>query len=223
MGEEFFSLMVRIGFLEPHEKVLDVGCGVGRLAVPLTRYLDSEGRYEGVDIVPEYIDWCQRNITAKNPNFRFRVADIYNSAYNPNGKYRAADYRFPFDDASFDFVFLASVFTHMLPADMENYFREISRTMKPGGRCLITFFLLNPESVALMEAGSSELAFAHDYGRYRAVDADTKEADVCYDEAYVLELYKRHRLQIIEPVHYGSWSGRPDFLSFQDIVVARKL
>ena len=38
----------------------------------------------------------------------------------------------------------------MLSADMENYLKQIARVLKPGGRCLITYFLLNPESAKLM-------------------------------------------------------------------------
>ena len=41
--------------LQPGHRVLDVGCGVGRLAVALTSYLNTDGRYEGFDIVPEQI------------------------------------------------------------------------------------------------------------------------------------------------------------------------
>lgn len=37
--------------LAPHHHVLDVGCGIGRIAIPLTQYLSPEGRYEGFDPV----------------------------------------------------------------------------------------------------------------------------------------------------------------------------
>lgn len=222
MGNEFFSLMLQLGSLMTHERVLDVGCGPGRLAVPLTKYLDSRGSYEGLDIVPESIEWCQRTLTSLYPNFHFQVADIYNKAYNPAGRHEACHYRFPFDNSSFDFVLLASVFTHMLPTDMENYLSEINRTLKTGGRCLITYFLYNSESAAMMAAGASEILFRHDYGMYRTIDETTKEADVCYDEAYVLDLYARTGLRIVEPIHHGSWAGRTRAVFVQDIIVAVK-
>ncbi len=39
IGNEFFRYFVEIGGLKPHEKVLEVGCGIGRMAVPLMGYL----------------------------------------------------------------------------------------------------------------------------------------------------------------------------------------
>jgi ubiquinone/menaquinone biosynthesis C-methylase UbiE len=53
---------------------------------------------------------------------------------------QAAQYPFPFADSSFDFVYLVSVFTHMLPADMEHYLSEISRVLKPAAKCAVSFF-----------------------------------------------------------------------------------
>src|SRR5215469_3416700 len=123
--QEFLRYFAELGGLKPGDRVLDVGCGIGRMAVPLTKFLDERGSYEGFDIVPDGITWCQSQITPRFPRFRFTLADIYNGLYNPGGGYRAGDYVFPYPDASFDFVFLFSVFTHMLPADMENYLRQI--------------------------------------------------------------------------------------------------
>lgn len=78
--------------------MLDVGCGSGRMALPLTGYLNSEGRYAGFDISQKAIAWCQEHITSAHPNFQFEVSDIYNSLYNPKGKYQSLDFRFPYPD-----------------------------------------------------------------------------------------------------------------------------
>lgn len=94
IGEAFvrdFQVRCR---LRPNERVLDVGCGVGRIAIPLTEFLNSDARYEGFDVNAKGIDWCQENITSRYPNFRFHLADIYNEYYHPSGK-RASRYRFP--------------------------------------------------------------------------------------------------------------------------------
>ena len=45
---------------------------------------------------------------------------IYNKKYNPAGKCKWSEYGFSFETQSFDSVFLTSVFTHMLPQDMDN-------------------------------------------------------------------------------------------------------
>src|SRR5437660_12267383 len=112
------------------------------MARPLTKYLKG-GSYEGIDIVARSVQWCQRTYASRYPNFRFHFADIYNKVYNPDGKHQASEYRLPFETSSFDFVFLTSVFTHMLPQYMEHYLSEVVRVLKPSNRCLITYFLIN--------------------------------------------------------------------------------
>ena len=121
VGAEFLGYFTNLCGLHPHEAVLDVGCGSGRLAVPLTRYLNNDARYEGFDLSEAAIDWCRENISTKFPQFRFQVSDVRNDAYAHRDKPRikAARYTFPYENNSFDFVFLTSVFTHMVRADME--------------------------------------------------------------------------------------------------------
>lgn len=221
-GEEFLRYYLELCDLKPNERILDVGCGIGRKTVPLTKYLDGNGRYEGFDIVKEGIDWCRERISKKYTNFYFQHIDVFNKYYNPEGKYKASEYQFPFENESFDFVVLGSVFTHMLPEDMEHYFSEIARVLKKGSRCLITFFLLNRESLELVNAKKSTLDFSHDLGKYRTVNANTPEQTVGYDESFILNIYNKYGLKIRGPIHYGSWCGRREFLSYQDIVIAIK-
>jgi len=222
VGEELLRYFIELVDLKPYERVLDVGCGIGRAAVPLTRYLDNRGSYEGFDVLPEWLHWCQKNISRKYPNFHFQLVDVFNHQYNPYGKYKASEFKFPYESGFFDFVFLMSVFTHMLPQDTENYLREISRVLKKGGRCLISFFLLNEESMRLMDAGKSTFDFKYEFGNYRTVDRDSPELAVCYDEAFVLDLYQKCGLNIKQPVLFGSWCSRSRFYSYQDIIVASK-
>ena len=221
-GEEYLNHFRTLGELQPHERVLDVGCGIGRKAIPLTRYLNGNGTYDGFDIVKVGIDWCKEVISTKHHNFHFQLIDVFNKAYNPKGRYSASEYRFPFDDGSFDLVVVTSVFTHMLSEDMENYFSEIARVMKVNGRCLISFLLSNKESFELITAKRSTLDFAHATEKYRAAHDRLQERAVCYEEPYVLSLYEKYGLNINQPIHYGSWCGRQDFLSYDDLIVARK-
>ena len=136
----------------------------------MTSSLDSTGRYEGFDIVEEGIAWCSEHISPRYPNFNFVHADIYNARYNPDGRIQSADFVFPYEDESFDFVLATSVFTHMLPGDVEHYLMEIVRVLRPAGRTLITFLLLNDESLRLTEADRSMLAFPYDRGSYGSLE-----------------------------------------------------
>jgi len=222
IGNEFLNHFITLGQLRQNERVLDVGCGVGRMAVPLTQYLTSGGRYEGFDIVEDGILWCQKKVTPHYPNFRFRFVDVRNPAYNPTGSLNPVTFGFPYKDASFDFAFLTSVFTHMLPAEVDHYLSEISRVLKGDGRAFVTFFVLCEESLTSMKAGSSHLDFKYNLGGCRTTNAEIPEAAVAYEEGVLRESFLRRGLTIIEPIHRGAWSGRPDFVSYQDIVLASR-
>ena len=222
IGEHFLTILTEHAGLRPHHRVLDVGCGIGRLAAPLTRYLDARGRYEGFDVVDVGIDWCRREVTPRFPHFRFQLADVYSGSYHPRGRYAACEYEFPYADGAFDVVVLTSVFTHMLPADVANYVAQVARVLKPGGTALATFFLRNAESERLTAAGRSRVTF-HPRRGYGTANPRQPEDAICYDEAHVLGLLGLWGLAPAGPVHYGAWCGRGGALNGHDIVVATKV
>lgn len=212
-GDEFLGYFVELCGLQPHHAVLDVGCGIGRMARPLVGYLGGDGSYDGFDVNRDGIGWCRRRY-ARHENFRFTVADLYNRRYNPHGAHSAADYRFPYDDAAFDLVVATSVLTHLLESEAEHYLAEMKRVVKPDGRALVTFFLLNEESRQLIKEGRSALAFLDPDDHVSVLDEDLPEEAVAYDEGWV-----RERANVAD-VRPGSWCGREDHTSFQDLVVA---
>jgi SAM-dependent methyltransferase len=222
IGERFVRYFIDLAGLQPTHHVLDIGCGIGRIAAPLTRLLSPEGGYEGIDIVPATIDRCRRTITARFPHFRFRWADVANQAYNPLGKQPASAFHFPYPDGAFDLVLLTSVFTHMLPQELDHYLKEIARLLRPGGRCLITAFLLNAESRRFIQAGKSLFTFAHEHGHCAVEQPDLPEAAIAYEETHLRRQYEQAGLRLIEPIHYGSWCGRARFLDGQDLIIAAK-
>jgi SAM-dependent methyltransferase len=220
-GDEFLGHFVELGGLRADDAVLDVGCGIGRMARPLAGYLGADGSYDGFDVNRDGIGWCRRRY-ARHPNFRFKVADLYNKRYNPAGAYSAAEYVFPYDDDSFDFAILASVMTHLLEDDVEHYLGQLQRVLKPGGRALTTWFLLEDDSRRRIAAGESGLAFLDPENHVAVVSEDMPEEAVAYDEGWVYDHVKEMDLTIVEPVHPGAWCGREDARSFQDLVVLEK-
>lgn len=222
IGTQIVGCLVDECGLLPGDAVLDVACGSGRAALPLTGYLSSEGHYSGFDISEKAITWCQENISSSYPNFEFVVADIHNALYNPKGKYQSLDFRFPYEDASFDVAFATSLFTHMFPPDVEHYLHEISRVLKPGGRCVCTYFLLNEESEACLEAGGGSYSFKHERDGYRTVATKRSESAIALPEAFVRDVYAECGLTMREPLLYGDWCGRTGAQGLQDLVTATK-
>lgn len=220
-GEEFFDIFVNLCGLKPSHKVLDVGSGMGRKILPLLNYL-TRGSYEGLDLIETQVNWCQDKISSKYPNFQFQRIDVWNEHYNPSGKVKASEYRFPFEDKEFDFVILGSVFTHMFTGDMTHYMSEINRVLKPGAKGMISYFLLNPESEKLIAQGKSTINLVYEVEQGCKADNPNKlETAVGHDERKVMELYERFGMR--SQVFYGSWCGRTEFLSYQDIVVLEKV
>lgn len=115
--------------------VLDFGCGSGRI---LRHWKPFTGaRMHGTDYTPHLIAWCQRNY----PFARFAV--------NP------LDGPLPYPDASFDFAYAWSVFTHLSEELGDYWIGELARVLRPGGLLLATFhgdfylpFMSRPEQRA---------------------------------------------------------------------------
>ena len=216
-GAEFMRYLREIAGLQTHERVLDVGCGCGQMALHLKDYLDKDGSYVGLDIHRPSINWCRKKIASRYQNFQFAHIDVRNLAYNPNGSQPADAYRIPFDDHSFDLILLKSVFTHMRPPDVSNYLAEVSRLLKDNGRCLATFFLLNE---AQAKQGANDLAFNYGEGEWRYLHEHSPESAIAYDENFVMQLVDKYGLKV-DNRFYGSWTGRKDGLSYQDILLLR--
>jgi len=211
IGDEFLGHLVELAGLEPRSDVLDIGCGIGRIARPLAGFLAS-GRYAGFDVDPRGIAWCRERYPADR--FRFDLVDLRNARYNPGGTLSPLDFRFPYDDDAFDVAVMTSVVTHLQAAECEHYLRETMRVLRPGGRLLATFFLLDDGSRDALRDCRTTIPF-HDFeeAEMAVSDPGLPEEAVAYDEGWV-----RERLDV-RTIERGTWRGAPG-RSYQDIVVA---
>lgn len=219
IGAEFLLHFVRRGGLVPADRVLDIGCGVGRMALPLTQYLDT-GTYHGIDVIAPAIAWCGATITPAYPAFTFAHLDVAHPLYNPGGAMAAEGVVLPVPDASADFVVLVSVLTHLDEPAVGRYAREIKRVLAPGGRCFATAFLLNRPSRDGIARGAARPAFP-DLPEAKVLHADPEAplAAVAFDEDLLLARFLEAGLRRRRPAAYGAWSGREHGVSFQDICV----
>ena len=113
------ELLVQEG-LPKNGYLIDVGCGSGRLAYPLSDYLT--GRYLGIDIVPELVKYARQLVPRSD--WRFEVA---------------AGLSIPEKDHTADMVCFFSVFTHLLHEQSFVYLQEAVRVLKPGGKIVFSF------------------------------------------------------------------------------------
>jgi SAM-dependent methyltransferase len=217
-GAELVGLLGTHGGLRDDSRVLDVGCGIGRLARPLTAILDpaAGGAYVGFDPVGPAVAWCAARYPA---HFRFVHADLRNDVYNPGGALAASDYRFPVDDGWATLVAATSVFTHLDRREVDRYLHETRRAMAPGASALLTFFLLDDGSRAALAGGRARQPFAEPAGEQAIADPEVTMAAVAHDRASILDALRRLGLEVAA-VNDGSWRGAAG-VSYQDLVVAR--
>lgn len=113
--------------LRRDDYLIDVGCGSGRLAKPLSTYLS--GKYLGIDVVPGLVDFARKLVA--RPDWRFELA---------------TGLSIPEDDQRADMVCFFSVLTHLLHEESFVYLREARRVLKPGGKIVVSFLDFRMES-----------------------------------------------------------------------------
>jgi SAM-dependent methyltransferase len=222
-GDEFLGHFTRLGGLARDARVLDIGCGIGRMARPLAGFLDAAagGAYDGFDVNPAGIAWCRDHYGSDHPNFAFVVADLFNSRYNPGGSQSASAFTFPYDDGTFGFALATSVFTHLLEGEADRYLGEAARTLKPGGTLFATWFLLDEGSRAALGAGRAALAFLDPEQPVAVISDAVPEEAIAFDRtAWLAPAAARHGLTVTA-IHAGTWRGGAG-PTFQDIVIATK-
>ena len=203
--------------------VLEVGCGVGRDAIPLARVLGERGTYVGVDVSGPSIAWCQEHITARHPNLSFAHLDIRSEFYNPQGSLAGNEVTLPVASSSIDRIILQSVFTHMFEPDITHFLREFRRVLRRDGRVFATFFVLGDESVRLANETPEVLKFAYGHGDgCRVNDLGYAEAAVGYTPEALSRLVRRGGFAFDQPIHLGSWCGRTGVDDGQDVVILKR-
>lgn len=207
--------------LDPNYAVLDIGCGWGRLAMPLAGALGPHGRYVGMDAAAEAIAWCRRHIGETDPRFRFHHADIRNGYANPRGRipaHRAV--LLPWEER-FDRVVAFSLFTHLLPGALARYLAEASRLCRPDGILVATFFLLDAPARAAIAAGRADRDFTATHGIARLGNPTVPEDAVAYDADEVMALLEA--AGFAAEWRPGAWCDRGVApFEYQDLVIARR-
>ena len=124
------------------KKILDVGCGNGRLPIALTGEDIHIKTYTGIDIVPEAIEFCKKAFV-KYPHYNFFHIPIQNNRYAPNQKMNLDEVELP--EYDYDIIVANSVFTHL--GGFSNavvYLKKLKNALVDNGLLYATWFKSPP-------------------------------------------------------------------------------
>jgi SAM-dependent methyltransferase len=218
IGNQLVELMIARAGLADGMVVADIGCGIGRVAVAMSKRL-KRIRYTGFDVVNYGILWCHKRFS-ELPDYRFVHANIFNTFYNPRGPETASTYRFPIADSTADFVCATSVFTHMPAREVTHYLKETSRSMKRGAKAYFTVFILDRESRAQIESNVTLFRFQHPDQEAYVETPDEPDLAVAYDRSVFEAMVAGAGLEVVA-FYPGHWRKLP-YEDAQDAYVIAK-
>lgn len=199
-GPKQRALLEHFG-LTPASNLLEIGCGVGRLAYELSDYFEPAGRYTGFDISEAAIDWLNEHYAPALPGFRFDHLDVANPRFNPTGRQEPGEVRFPYPDAGFDLVVAFEVFMHVDRLGVEVYLAEIARVLRPGARAVVTFMAVYDDARPGRYAGRDFVAVGD--GVYTRLP-DRSGWSLGYHDSLIRQMISEAGLQLDETIE-GSW------------------
>ena len=214
--------LVEFGGLRRGDHVLDIGCGVGRVALPLADYLDQTGGYVGFDISRRAVAGCRKRFARRRPDFEFVWLDVYNGDYNAGGSVAETHARFPCADGAIDLAFAASVFSHVRMETVRRYLAEAARVLRPGGRFLFTAYALTPERRSAAARGETGLALLPWGEGSMVMDPRSPERAIAHDAEALTQAIEAAGLRLAGPWRAGAWAPGGGPGGWQDIWVAEK-
>ena len=221
-GQHQLKMLKEYANLQPHHNVLDIGSGIGRTAIALTDFLNEKGSYEGFDVVENGVNWCNARIKKENPNFNFKYIPLFNDLYN-SSKIKATDFIFPYADNYFNVAFSFSVFTHMQLDEIQHYFHQIKRVLKPGGICFSTFFLYNDDSEEFI-ATNKNFSFPVEKKGFRLMNDTVKSGNIAIHKNKLFQMLSEAHFEEVKIID-GFWKDKvrdPTKMEYQDMVIFRK-
>lgn len=123
-----FRFLTNYYKLRRDQNFLDLGCGAMRLGHLLVPYLE-EGRYAGIDAIPEYVEFGHRLMALSGISKKYQLV---------------CSNKFDFEqfDLQFDVAFAQSVLGHLSLEENERCFKQLKNVMRPGAEFIATVSLV---------------------------------------------------------------------------------
>jgi ubiquinone/menaquinone biosynthesis C-methylase UbiE len=153
-----------------YERILDFGCGCGRVARQLIQQRPRPQSYLGIDLHRGMIEWCRANLAPAADGFEFVHHDVFQPSFNP-GAEKPPTLPFPANDHAFTLVEATSVFTHLTQSAAVHYLSEVARVLEPSGFLHATWFLFDKDEYPMLTEEQNAL-YSNEYDLSSAVIFD---------------------------------------------------
>lgn len=231
VGDACYGILKRYVTMNASSRLLDFGCGIGRVLLSVLKHQPGIGHVTGLDIMPQVIRFCDEQIATVLPRTSFELMQGSNDHYDEFIK--AAGAASPRSQAEilkaygshFTAAYAFSVFTHLEKADFKSLLGFLAQVLEPGGELLFTGFLLTPYSRRAIEQRDTlfpfgETAYEED-GQIFVGNVSDRLGFIAFDLALVEQMVFDAGL-VITQVEHGSWTGAGFSSSLQDVIVCRR-
>ena len=228
----FFAALIKSHVADRSLKIVDFGCGFGKLAPVSTFFTAPDGHYLGIDIRQECVDFCSHHY-AELPRVAFHRSTDYNAMYSETRsaelEQSAVEHDWPVASGSVDLVLSVSVFTHLQERQALHYIRAVHRILKPGALAMLTFHIVEePRKLPrFSSADKPQLSKLFDFstalppsGNFFTSSPSTPEDAIAVNDAG-LHLLIDGRFELVSLIRGSTTGGDDPF--FQDIAILKKL
>jgi SAM-dependent methyltransferase len=171
---------------DAYERVLDFGCGCGRIARQLMQQRVPPGEYRGLDAHRGMVEWCAAQLTPLAPQFAFTHHDVASPRLNP-GPEKPLTMPLPVPDGWATLAVAISVFTHLTEDQVDHYLSELARCLDARGTMHTTWFLFDKTGFPMMQ----------DFQNALYINPVDPTNAVIYDRKWLLEAISGRGLKLV--------------------------
>jgi hypothetical protein len=236
--EKELPFLATVAHLNLDSTTLDFGCGLGRLASAFASSKGKYGAYYGWEPELEALQWLKR-VYAHDPKFRFGGTQLPSEMnYVTNkGNYSSVDKNFGskseaapditqlknlMDGKRFDLQFSSSVFTHMWSTDIISTLKSFEHIASDSSVFVNTWLIVDSFAQQSLDRGSADRRLPIEINGVLTYSHSNPLVCTVYRQEQMELIYKESGHQITD-IHYGSWSGRSNGVTYQDIVVSKRI
>ena len=203
---EATRLTARLGYTKD-TRILDLGCGVARLATGMLAEFGDDVDYLGVEPNQQFYEWSRDNIQRYHPRFQFKHLDVVSELYNPGGAVDGNELRIPAESSSVDLLYVWGVFTNIVAEHVEAYVPEFARVTRGGGKVFLT---------AYVEGGVPQASYNPD--GYVPFDYVVPLHVVRYNRDWLFSLFSGNGLEVEEFRYHGGMFPKQSEITLKRVV-----